>query len=155
MPGGIRALAVSLTASEPSLLIVACKYVHHMEHEQALSYARKAVELAGDEGMYWNTLGVAYFRVQDWDEVTKALDRSMELRGDGKGDSYDWFFLAMIHARKDQKEEGRQWYDRAVAWFHNARQGNRELYRFQVEAAAALDIPRPPVPMVTTQPQAW
>ena len=78
----------------------------------------KPSSLAGDGGMYWNTLGVAYFRVQDWDEATKALGRSMELRSDGKGDSYDWFFLAMIHARKDQKEEGRQWYDRAVAWFH-------------------------------------
>ena len=154
--GGTGKHQQALALNNLAWMLATCEDVHLREPEQALSYARKAVELAGDEGMYWNTLGVAYFRVQDWDEATKALGRSMELRGDGKGDSYDWFFLAMIHARKDQKEEGRQWYDRAVAWFHNARQGNRELYRFQVEAAAALGIPRlPPVPMVTTQPQAW
>jgi tetratricopeptide (TPR) repeat protein len=153
--GGTGKHQQALALNNLAWMLATCEDVHLREPEQALSYARKAVELAGDEGMYWNTLGVAYFRVQDWDEATKALGRSMELRSDGKGDSYDWFFLAMIHARKDQKEEGRQWYDRAVAWFHNARQGNRELYRFQVEAAAALGIPRHPVPMVTTQPQAW
>ncbi len=134
-------------------MLTTCEYVHISEPKQALSYARKAVELAADEGTYWNTLGAAYYRVQNWDEATKALGRSMELRGDGAGDSYDWFFLAMIHASKNQKEEGRQWYDRAVAWYHKTRQGDRELYRFQVEAAEALGIPRPSAPMVTTQPK--
>ena len=153
--GGTGKHQQALSLNNLAWMLAKCEDVHIQEPEQALSYARKAVELAGDEGTYWNTLGVAYFRVQDWDEAAKALGRSMELRGDGKGDSYDWFFLAMIHARKGRKEEGRQWYERAVAGSHNARQGNRELYRFQVEAAAALDIPRPPVPMVTTQPQAW
>ena len=142
--GGTGKHQQALALNNLAWMLATCEDVHLREPERALSYARKAVELAGDEGMYWNTLGVAYFRVQDWDEATKALGRSMELRSDGKGDSYDWFFLAMIHARKDQEEEGRQWYDRAVAWFHNARQGDRELYRFQVEAAQALGIPRPP-----------
>jgi hypothetical protein len=75
----------------------------------------------------------------------------MELRGNGQGDSYDWFFLAMIHANKNEREEGRRWYDKAVAWFHTNRQGDRELYRFQVEAAKALGIPEPAAPLLTTQ----
>ncbi len=151
--GGTRKHPRALALNNLAWLLTTCENVHIREPEQALSYARKAVELAADEGTYWNTLGAAYYRVQNWDEATKALGRSMELRGDGAGDSYDWFFLAMIHASKNQKEEGRQWYDRAVAWYHKTRQGDRELYRFQVEAAEALGIPRPSAPMVTTQPK--
>lgn len=131
-------------------MLATCEEVELREPEQALTSAKKAVELAGDEGTYWNTLGAAYFRVQDWDEATKALGRSMELRGN-EGDSYDWFFLAMIHASKNQKEEGRRWYDRAVAWFHKNRPGDRELYQFQIEAAEALGIPGPPAAPTTTQ----
>ena len=141
----------ALALNNLAWLLATCEDVQLREPEQALSYARKAVELAGDEGTYWNTLGVAYFRLQDWDGATKALDRSMELRG--HSDSYDWFFLAMIHASKNQKEEGRQWYEKAVAWFHETRQGDRELYRFQIEAAQALGIPGTPDPMAPTQPK--
>ncbi len=134
-------------------LLATCESVHLREPEQALSYARKAVELAGDERTYWNTLGVAYYRVQEWDEAAKFLGRSMELSGDGEGDSHDWFFLAMVHARKNQKEEGRLWYDKAVAEYAKAGKGDRELYRFHVEAADALGIARPPAPMARAQPK--
>jgi hypothetical protein len=141
----------ALALNNLAWLLTTCENVHLREPGPALSYARKAVELAGDERTYWNTLGAAYCRVQKWDEATMALGRSMELSGDGQGDGFDWFFLAMIHAGKNQKEEGRQWYDRAVAWHHKARPGDRELHRFQVEAAAALGIPGPSAPLVTTQ----
>ena len=40
-----------------------------------------------------------------------ALYRSMELRNEG--DSFDWFFLAMIHAHLGRKERAREWYDKA------------------------------------------
>jgi tetratricopeptide (TPR) repeat protein len=150
--GGAGKHVQALALNNLAWLLTTCEDVHLREPEQAVSYARKAVELAGDEGTYWNTLGVAHFRAQNWDEATRALGRSMEMRGDGEGDSYDWFFLAMVHASKNQKDEGRQWYDRAVAWYHKTRQGDRELYRFQVEAAEALGIPGPSAPMVATQP---
>jgi tetratricopeptide (TPR) repeat protein len=135
--------------NELAWMLATCEDVQFREPEQALSCATKAVHLAGDEGNYWNTLGVAYFRLKNWNEATKALGRSMELRGDGQGDSYDWFFLAMIHATKNESEAGRRWYDRAVAWFNSNRRGDRELYRFQVEAAKALHIPEPPAPQMT------
>jgi len=141
----------ALALNNLAWLLTTCENIHLREPGQALSYARKAVELAGNERTYWNTLGVAYYRVQKWDEATQALGRSIELTGDGEGDGFDWFFLAMIHASKNQKEEARRWYDRAVAWYHKARPDDRELHRFQVEAAEALGIPRPSAWIVTTQ----
>ena len=133
-------------------LLTTCENPQIRDHQQALSLARRAVEIASDEPSYWNTLGVAYFRLQEWDKATQALNRSMELSNNGQGDSHDWFFLAMIHARKNEKDEARQWYDRAVARFHKVERSDRELYRFQLEAAAALGIPNPGPPVITTQP---
>ncbi len=148
---GTRRYVQARALNNLAWLLSTCEGVELREPEQALSCARKAVELAGDERTYWNTLGVAYYRVQNWDEATKALGRSMELSENGEGDAYDWFFLAMIHARKKHKEEGRRWYDRAFASYLKTRPGDRELYRFQVEAADALGIPRPSAPMAQAQ----
>jgi hypothetical protein len=75
----------------------------------------------------------------------------MELRGDRQGDSHDWFFLAMIHAKNGEQREARRWYDRAVAWFHERSPGEEELYRFQVEAAKALGMPTPLAPNATAR----
>jgi tetratricopeptide (TPR) repeat protein len=113
---------------------------------EALSYAKRAVKIAAHEGNYWNTLGVAWFRLEDWTEATEAFEQSMKLRNGGQGDGYDWFFLAMIEARRGRKEQGRQWYERAVAATQQADQFNPELFRFQVEAAATLGLERPVEP---------
>ena len=142
----------ALALNNLAWLLTTCEDVQFWEPEQALSYAKKAVELSTDERTYWNTLGVAYYRVRDWDNAIKALDRSMKMSRDGEGDAHDWIFLAMIHARKHQREEARQWYDRTVAWFHKNRQADQELYRFQVEAAEALGIPKPPPPVMSARP---
>src|SRR5262249_37760478 len=129
-------------------MLATCEDPSLRQPTEALAYAKRAVKLIEREGTYWNTLGAAYFRVQNWSEASKALRRSMELRGGGSGDAYDWFFLAMIHAKLGESQQGLQWYDRAVAWFHETRENDRELYRFQVETAEALGLPRPPAPAI-------
>jgi tetratricopeptide (TPR) repeat protein len=128
-------------------MLATCADASLRRPKEALNYARQAVKLADQEGAYWNTLGAAQVRIRNWDEARQAFHRSMELRG-GEGDAFDWFFLAMIDANQGEKEQARQWYDRAVAWFHDGHELDRELYRFQVEAAADLGLPRPPMPAV-------
>jgi hypothetical protein len=49
----------------------------------------------------------------------------------------------MIHRRLGRKERAREWYDKAVQWSHRYRPGDEELYRFEVEAAEALGLPKP------------
>ena len=134
-----------------SWLLATCDDARFRQSQNALSYAKRAVELFPSEGNYWNTLGVAYFRVGQWQRAKGALKRSMELRGKGQGDSHDWFFLAMIDAREGQEREARRWYDRAVAWFHERSPNDEELYRFQVEAALALGLPTPLAPNATAR----
>ncbi len=64
--------------------------------------------------MYCNPLGVAHYRAGDWKAAIAALQRSMELHKGGN--SSDWFFLAMAHEKLGDKEQARQWHDRAIQW---------------------------------------
>ena len=113
-------------------------------YEGSVACARRALELEPNAPHMWNTLGVAYFRLGAWDDAMSALYRSMELHDEGN--SADWYFLAMIHERLGHKDRAREWYDKAVKWAHGAAPGNEELYRFEVEAAETLGLPKPDKP---------
>ena len=65
------------------------------------------------EGLYWNTLGVAYCRAGDWNAAHAALERSMQLRSGG--DSHDWFFLAMACWNRGDRKQALTWLERAGA----------------------------------------
>jgi tetratricopeptide (TPR) repeat protein len=127
-------------------LLATCPEVELRDPRAAVTYARRAIDLIPTDGNSWNSLGVAYYRAHDWDEALSALYRSMELREEG--DSFDWFFLAMIHARLGHPERARQWYDKATQWFGQNRPGDAELYRFQIETAESLGLPKPAPPKV-------
>src|SRR5262249_42198406 len=100
--------------------------------------AKKAVERAPKEGAYHNTLGAAHYRAAAWNEAVAELEKSMELRKGG--DSFDWYFLAMAHWKLGQKQQAREWYDRAVEWMDQNQPKNKELRRFRAEAAELLEL---------------
>jgi len=106
--------------------------------ELAVEFARKAVELASEDGNVWSTLGVAQYRAGDWKESINALQKSKDLRKGG--DSVDWFFLAMAHGQLGHKDEARRSYDRAVAWMDRNNPDDEDLRRFRTEAAELLGI---------------
>jgi tetratricopeptide (TPR) repeat protein len=116
------------------------------------------VELWPGDGAIWNTLGVSYYRAGEWEEARSALYRSMELRNGGEGDAFDWFFLAMIHAKLGYTDRARSLYDKAAEWSRQSAPHTpaispsqiAELSRFQVEAAQILGLPKPePIPIST------
>jgi tetratricopeptide (TPR) repeat protein len=102
----------------------------------AVKSAKKAVELAPKEGDYWNTLGAAHYRAENFKEAVAALEKSMELREGG--DSFDWFFLAMAYWHLGEKEKASSWYEKAVDWMDKNDPKNEELLRFRAEAAELL-----------------
>ncbi len=122
-------------------LLATCPELNLRNPQDAVAYAKRAIDLEPNDRDIWNTLGVAYYRLGSLEEARSALYRSMELYDEG--DAFDWFFLAMIHAKFDHKERARVWYDKAVEWSHLTLPGNAELYRFQVEAAQVLGLPKP------------
>src|SRR5262249_1007892 len=106
----------------------------------AVVLAREAVEEAPHLGGAWNTLGVVLYRAGDWQGCTEALHQSMKLTD--SGNSYDFFFLAMARWQLGEKDEARQWYDKAVEWMDKNKPGDEELARFRAEAAQLLGIER-------------
>jgi len=85
-----------------------------------------------------NTLGVAHYRAQEWKDSLAALQKSMDLRKGG--DSLDWFFMAAVHAKLDNHEEARKWFDQAVQWMDSKQPNNDELRRFRDEVTKLLKV---------------
>jgi tetratricopeptide (TPR) repeat protein len=103
---------------------------------EALESARKAVQLAPSDGKYWSTLGVAQYRMGDWNAAIAALEKSMALNKEG--DSVAWFFLAMVHWQLGRQDEARKLHDEAVRWMDQHQPKNEELRRFREEAEQLL-----------------
>jgi tetratricopeptide (TPR) repeat protein/serine/threonine protein kinase len=121
-------------------LLATCPDLELRDPQQAVAHAQKAVELAPDQGRYWNPLGVARYRNGNWKSAIEALMKSAQLRNGG--DSFDFFFLAMAHWQLNEKEKARAWYDQAVAWMDKNNPQNEELKRFRAEAATLLGLPK-------------
>jgi WD40 repeat protein len=118
---------------------------------KALPLACRAAELAPDEPLCLNTLGVVYYRLGRWQEAAETLEASARANRDGPT-AYDLFFLAMSYRQTGQPEKARDYYDRALRWWH-ARTGLpqfevAELRAIRADADAVLrgeaaDAPKP------------
>jgi tetratricopeptide (TPR) repeat protein len=126
-----------------------CPEIELRNSREAVKNARRATTIQPDEGNYWNTLGVAQYRAGDWDLARDSLTRSTKLRN--ASPSFDWFFLALVDHKLGNPEGAREWYDKAVVWFHQSSPNDPELYRFQVEAATELGLTLPEAPEVLSK----
>jgi serine/threonine protein kinase/WD40 repeat protein/Tfp pilus assembly protein PilF len=118
-------------ANNLAWLLATCPREELQDARRAVALAQRAVLLEPRTGAYWNTLGVAYYRVGDWRRAVDALDRSVLHQG---GNSWDWFFLAMAHWRIGEKDRARGCCEKAVAWMDRHRPNDPELVRFRAEA---------------------
>ncbi|MGO9466270.1 MAG: tetratricopeptide repeat protein [Isosphaeraceae bacterium] len=133
-------------------LLATCADSKFRDPQGAVKYAKRAVDFGPRDGNCWNTLGVAYYRAGHLEDAKNALYRSMELRNEGDG--FDWFFLALVHFKLGHKDRAREWYDRAADRLQRVPQVGfslplnqlNELYRFEVEAAEAIGLPKPAPP---------
>lgn len=107
--------------------------------ERAVELARKATELLPEAGKTWGTLGVARYRVGEWDSAIAALEKSESLAPNERP-ARRGFFLAMTHWRLRHAAEARTWYDRAVAWMEKDQPQNEELLRFRAEAETLMGL---------------
>jgi serine/threonine protein kinase/Tfp pilus assembly protein PilF len=112
---------------------------------EALELARRAVEVRPDVRQGWNALGIAHYRTGNHQSAVTALEKSVEL---GKGGYwFDWFFLAMAHAKLGHQEEARRWYDRATRWLEKEKEElgrnkpmEAQYRRYRSEAAEVLGL---------------
>lgn len=103
---------------------------------QALQLARNATQGAPTSASFWNTLALAAFRSNAFEDAAFAVDRSIELSNGGS--SLDWFFKAMILARLDHTEEAQGWFLKAESRRTIESPKSIELRHFSEEAAKAI-----------------
>jgi eukaryotic-like serine/threonine-protein kinase len=95
--------------------------------------------------LYLRTFGLACHFAGHDRHALQAMNRSLELR-DGGGNETDYFPLAAIHQQLGNKEEAREWYDRAVARTALQQSQAAELAVLRADAEAALGVEKQPKP---------
>jgi tetratricopeptide (TPR) repeat protein len=113
------------------------------DRSRAVELARQAVERLPTDWRCWYILGVTQYRAGQWRAALEALNRSRELHQVGTRSRC--FFLAMAHGKLGEKDQARQWYDRACAGMRKDEPGYLRLVRYRAEAAAVLGL-LPPEP---------
>jgi tetratricopeptide (TPR) repeat protein/serine/threonine protein kinase len=129
-------------------ILVTCPDAKLRDPEQAVTLAKRAVQLAPQVGPFWVTLGMAHYQAGDWKAAIAALDRSRELLKSAS--PYASLFLAMAHHKLGHNDEARQAYDHALQWLEQNKEQlaqhkpqAEELRRIQSEAEAALELKKP------------
>jgi tetratricopeptide (TPR) repeat protein len=140
-PRALENLAWHLTISEDPKI---------RDPARAVRLARRAVELARDNGYIWNTLGLASYRAGSWREAVTALEQGLALPPKrttlGNDKAMTWFYLAMAYSRLGQDQKARSWYDKAARWMdENAPRDEGLNHRLRAEAAELLKIKSAPL----------
>jgi tetratricopeptide (TPR) repeat protein len=107
---------------------------------RAIQLASEALDVAPDEGYYWNTLAQAYYRAGRYSDAIEALRESLARRPDDDG--LDYIFLAMTHWQLGDKEQARRYYDQGSQWIEQKQPKTEEFRRFQAEAEELMGINR-------------
>jgi serine/threonine protein kinase len=119
-----------------------CPDARQRDPRRAIELAKKAAAQAPDNGDYWKTLGLAYYRAGDWGRAIAYLTRAGDV-------CVEDFPLAMAYWQQGDKEQARWWYERGCWWMEKYKGGyskepcfywEEEFCRLRAEAAALLKI---------------
>ena len=80
----------------------------------ALGLVSQATEADPGCPIYWNTLGLAFYRTGDATSAITALERSVALTNGGT--AFDYVFLALAHAQLGQQVQALYWSAQADLW---------------------------------------
>jgi serine/threonine protein kinase len=119
--------------------LVACADADFRNPARALGIAQKVVDRsAGQDADPWNTLGVAQYRLDKWEDAVASLEKAKKLHKEN--DAGDWLFLAMAQWRLGQKQQARESYQRAGELLKKYEYPPAEASRWRAEAAAVLGL---------------
>lgn len=108
---------------------------------RAVELARKAVKLEPESNDPHRVLGVACYRAGDAQSAVAELNRGLQPPADDStGTVTVWLFLSMAHSQLGNKEQARQWYERATEWITKNQSQQDPLVRWRDEAAELLGI---------------
>jgi tetratricopeptide (TPR) repeat protein len=126
-------------------------YTDRREYELALADLNRAVELEPENSAAYRNRGKVYYAMKRYDaalaELKTAIEVNVEkaaltrfaasLKHHGEH-GYDLFFLALAYCQLGEKDEARQWYQKAVDWMEHNKPEEEGLGRFRDEAAKRM-----------------
>ena len=121
-------------------LLATCPDLVYREGDLAVKHARKAVELERESPESWNTLGVACYRIGEWQQAIDMLSKAEQLQPNIYF-GHNAFFLAMAHWQLGEKETARELLEQAARWLSSTKppvSDREELDRFRAEAMELL-----------------
>ncbi|MEK7685478.1 MAG: serine/threonine-protein kinase [Verrucomicrobiota bacterium] len=119
-------------------MLATCPAVAFRDPQRAVTLAKQSFQSEGDTARHWSLLGIAQYRTGDYPAVIESLRKSMELANGG--DAQQWLFLAMSHWQRQDRQQARQWYDKAAAWIEKTHPADEVYVRFRAEAASLLGV---------------
>jgi tetratricopeptide (TPR) repeat protein len=138
--------------SELVKILTNCPEAGLRDYQRALDVATKGAQLAPNSSWELQHLGWAEYRMGHWQAAIDALEKSCQLQNNkGRGDAFQWFFLAMANQQLGRSAEARRWYDKS---FEHTEIWNDEARRIQSEAAELLGIASPPEQFFTSLAEA-
>ncbi len=113
--------------------------------ERAYEIARKAYETLESQSTFLNTMGVASYRVEKYNEALEVLERNV---AKGTGDAFDYYVIAMCYAKLGNAAQAETMLAEAEKWhkanFHKINETWRvELQEFRNEAMHLMESQRP------------
>jgi tetratricopeptide (TPR) repeat protein len=120
--------------------LVTCPDVRLRNPQRALSILRERIDREPTNGFFKLGRGIALYRTGDWNASLDGLEEALAQYG---GDSWPWFFLAMTHWQRGDKEAARRWYAKAVEWMQRQQPRDEELREFRAEAARLMGYSPP------------
>ena len=121
--------------------------VHGSVDSAAIDLAKHALRQMPGEPMYWNTLGVAHYRRDEWHSAVEALEEAERLAPD-KYFGFNAYFLAMCHHQLGDTAKAKDYFDGAGRWCQENQSKLsathvRELQAFRADAESLLRAPPP------------
>jgi serine/threonine protein kinase/WD40 repeat protein/Tfp pilus assembly protein PilF len=135
-------------------LLATCPKPELQDVRRAVKLATRATGSSPADGMYWNTLGAAQYRLGEWDAARTSLTNSVSLLHD-LSFAHNAYFMALVVDRLGDRSLAEKWYAAATAWAARFSAGDREIARFAREAAQALALPdaAPPLDPTNVPPE--
>jgi tetratricopeptide (TPR) repeat protein len=119
--------------------LATCPDVKSRDAPRAVTLAQKAVELSPQIGTSWKVLGVAQYRVGDFDAALESLRTATSLSSRNRSEQW---FLAMTYWRQGKLDQARECLSQAAAWMDNNLPDDPDLRRFRSEAEELLGMNR-------------
>ena len=110
----------------------------HEPVARVVNLAKEATERYPEIGSHWSNLGLALYRVGEWEEAAKSLEKADGMI-DG-GDLAHRMFLAMACWHLGEKDRARKLYSQAAAWIEAHQKTNVQHQRWRGETEQLLGL---------------